>query len=65
MKRVIASLLCVLILFVVPINAHAEDVGSFENAGAYTNTGQAKMFFLTISPACGHLTEEKSILPSV
>lgn len=34
MKRVIASLLCVLTLFIVPINAHAEDVGSFENAGA-------------------------------
>ena len=34
MKRVIASLLCVLVLFIVPINAHAEDVDSFENAGA-------------------------------
>lgn len=34
MKRIFTSLLCVLILFLVPINAHAEDSGSFENAGA-------------------------------
>lgn len=34
MKRMIASFLCMLILFHVPVNAHAENTGCFENAGA-------------------------------
>ena len=33
MKRLTASLLCVLFLFFVPINTNAEEVGCFENAG--------------------------------
>lgn len=34
MKRLVAGLLCVLMLFLVPLNANAEEAGSFENAEA-------------------------------
>lgn len=34
MKQLVAGLLCVLMLFLVPLNANAEEAGSFENAEA-------------------------------
>ena len=34
MKRIVAGLLCVLMLFLIPLNANAEEAGNFENAGA-------------------------------
>ena len=34
MKRLVASLLCVLMLFLAPLKASAEEISNFENAGA-------------------------------
>lgn len=34
MKRIVASLLCVLMLFLAPLKASAEEISNFENAGA-------------------------------